>query len=180
VGYTNREEGDVTRLLTFGFSLFFGASAGWGQPTDTKLTQKQADSRTVIGVSNEYLAAGAEAIRARQYDDGIRLTQMGLERSASPRDKAAGLSNLCAAHAARGEPDLAITRCTESIAINDTNWRAYSNRSYAYYLKGQYAQADSDLAVAIGINPAARQVATIRGMINERTLRPSITMEEHR
>jgi tetratricopeptide (TPR) repeat protein len=167
------------RLLIFGFLLCLAAGSSWGQPSQPKLTQKQADSRTVVGVVNEYLSAGADAIRARQYDDGIRLTEMGLQRSASPRDKAAGLSNLCAAHAAKGEPDRAITRCTESIAINDANWRAYSNRSYAYYLKGLYAEADSDLAVAIGINPAARQVAQIRGMINERTLRPSITMEEH-
>jgi Flp pilus assembly protein TadD len=102
-----------------------------------------------------------------------------LERNASSRDKAAGLSNLCAAHAAKNEFDRAITRCTESLGINDTNWRAYSNRSYAYYLKGLYVQADADLSVAIGINPAARQIAVIRGMINERTLKPSITMEEH-
>ena len=170
----------MTRLLILGFSAYLAVSSSWGQPPDVpKLTQKQADSRTVIGVGNEYLSAGAEAIRARQYDDGIRLTELGLQRAASPQDKAAGLSNLCAAHAARGEPDRAITRCTESIAINDGNWRAYSNRSYAYYLKGLYAQADSDLALAIGINPIARQVAQLRGMINERTLRPSVTMEEH-
>lgn len=167
------------RLLIFGFLISLAAHSSWGQIGERKITQEQADSRTVIGVANEYLAAGADAIRARQYDDGIRLTEIGLTRSASPRDKAAGLSNLCAAHAAKGEPDRAIARCTESIAIVDNNWRAYSNRSYAYYLKGLYAQADADLAVAIGFNPAARQVAQIRGMINERTLQPSITMEEH-
>ena len=168
------------RRLIFGFLLCAAAGSSWGQPSQApKLTQKQADSRTVVGVSNEYLSAGADAIRARQYDDGIRLTEMGLARPATLHDKAAGLSNLCAAHAAKGEVDRAITRCTESLAINDANWRAYSNRSYAYYLKGLYVQADSDLTIAIGINPAARQVAQIRGMINERTLQPSITMEEH-
>jgi tetratricopeptide (TPR) repeat protein len=133
----------------------------------------------VLGVGNEYLAAGAEAIRAKQYDDGIRLTKIGLEHSASPRDRAGALSNLCAAYAAKGESDLAIKSCTDSLAIDSENWRAYNNRSYAYYLKGRYRQADSDLKKAIAINPNARQMATIRGMINERTLQPSVILEEH-
>jgi tetratricopeptide (TPR) repeat protein len=167
------------RWLVCTSALLLFADPGMGQPRDPRLTQQQADSRTVLGVGNEYLSAGAEAIRARQYDDGIRLTQMGLDRGASQRDRAAGLSNLCAAFAAKGDADSAIMRCTESIAINDANWRAYSNRSYAYYLKGRFAEADTDLAVAIDMNPLARQVAQLRGMINEKTLRPNITVEEH-
>jgi len=155
------------------------ASVTWGQPARSKLTQEHADNRTVLGIGNEYLAAGAEAMRARQYDDGIRLTEIGLERESSPLIRADALSNLCAAYAAKGQPDPAIVHCTESIAINDANWHAFSNRSYAYYLKGLYALADADLAVAVGMNPAARQVAQIRGMLNERTLRPSVTVEEH-
>ena len=66
-----------------------------------ELSQEQPDSRTVLGVANEYLAAGAEAIRLKEYDEGIRLTKIGLERPTSPRDRSAALSNLCAAHAAK-------------------------------------------------------------------------------
>jgi len=168
------------RWLIFGFLLCAAAGSSWGQPSrPPKLTQKQADSRTVVGVSNEYLSAGADAIRARQYDDGIRLTEMGLARPATLHDKAAGLSNLCAAHAAKGEVDRAITRCTESLAINDANWRAYSNRAYAYYLKRSFDEADKDLDVALSINPNARQMPQIRGMMNERRLRGRVTTEEH-
>jgi tetratricopeptide (TPR) repeat protein len=156
------------------------AGATWGQPARfADPSQPAPDSRTVLGVGNEYLNAGAEAMRAGQYDDGIRLTTIGLERATTDRERAAGLSNLCAAHAAKHEVDLAIGYCTESLAINDANWRAYSNRSYAYYLKGLYAQANADLEAAIAINPNARQMAQIRGMINERSLKPSVTMEEH-
>jgi tetratricopeptide (TPR) repeat protein len=170
----------VVRWVIYGLAVCFAATAARGQPAQSSdPTKPSADSRTVLGVANEYLAAGAEAIRAKQYDDGIRLTKLGLERSASPRDRAGALSNLCAAYAAKGEPDLAITACTESLEINSENWRAYNNRSYAYYLKGRYREADADLQKAIAINPNARQMATIRGMINERTLQPSITVEEH-
>jgi tetratricopeptide (TPR) repeat protein len=133
----------------------------------------------VIGAGNEYLSAGADAIRAGQYDDGIRLTTLGLERSASPFEKSAGLSNLCAAHAAKRQPDLAIERCSESIALNESNWRAYSNRSYAYFLKGMYAKANADLETAASLSPNARQVGQIRGMINEHSLRSSVIVEEH-
>lgn len=166
----------MARVQISSLAILLVASASWAQVN----TQQVADSRTVLGGSNDFLAAGAELIRAGQYEDGIRLTTLGLDRSPSIADKAAGLSNLCAAHAAKGNPDLAITFCTESIVINEKNWRAYSNRSYAFYLKGMYAQANSDLELAASISPNARQVNQIRGMINERNLRPSIIMEDHR
>jgi tetratricopeptide (TPR) repeat protein len=149
------------------------------RPAIPELTQDQPDSRTVLGVVNEYLAAGAEAIRLKEYDEGIRLTKLGLERPTSPRDRAAALSNLCAAHAAKNEPDVAIGYCTESLTVNDANWRAYSNRAYAYYLKKMFDEADADLDIALSINPNAKQMPQIRGMMNERRLRGRVTMEEH-
>ena len=158
-----------------GVAIWFVAAAAWTQVDP----QQQADSRTVLGGGNEYLSAGAEAIRAGLYDDGIRLTRLGLERASKTTERAAALSNLCAAHAAKGEPDLAIETCSESIALNAQNWRAYSNRSYAYYLKGMYTKASADLEAAAAFSPNARQVQQIRGMINERSLRPSVIVEEH-
>jgi tetratricopeptide (TPR) repeat protein len=156
------------------------SASAWAQnPRNPVLTQQEANSRVVFGASsNEYLVAGAQAMLGRQYEEGIRLTKLGLERPAKDHELAAGFSNLCAAYAATMQIDLAITACTQSIEIDDMNWRAYSNRSYAYYLKGAYSQANRDLAVAAGINPAARQLAQIRGMVNEKSLRPSVTTEE--
>jgi tetratricopeptide (TPR) repeat protein len=170
----------MARIVSSAIAVCLWSGLAFGQrPGTSEISQEQADSRTVIGAANEYLAAGAEAIRAKQYDDGIRLTKIGLERPASPRDRAAALSNLCAAHAAKNEPDIAIGYCTESLAINNENWRAYSNRAYAYYLKRMFDEADSDLDIALAINPSARQMPQIRGMMNERRLRGRVTMEEH-
>jgi tetratricopeptide (TPR) repeat protein len=144
------------------------------------LENRQPDNRTVIGVGNSLLAAGAEAIRYGRYDDGIRLTLMGLERPGnSDHNRSAGLSNLCAAHAAKDEPDIAIQYCTESLDINDSNWRALSNRSYAYWLKEMYQESSKDLEAATAINPRARQISQIRGMLNEAGLRPRVIMEDH-
>jgi tetratricopeptide (TPR) repeat protein len=140
---------------------------------------ERAESRTLVGVRNEFLYAGSQALVAKQYDEGIRLTKLGLELATVPRDRASALSNLCAGYAAKNEPDVAIDYCTESLAINDGNWRAYSNRAYAYYLKRNFDEADRDLDRALLINPDARQMPEIRGMMNERRLRGRVTIEEH-
>jgi tetratricopeptide (TPR) repeat protein len=170
----------MARSLYFGIATCLVLGSASGQRSEVpKLSQEQADSRTVLGVANEYLSAGAEALRLGQYDEGIRLTKLGLERFASPRDKSAALSNLCAAHAAKKEPDTAIGYCTESLTINQDNWRAYSNRAYAHYLKRDFDQADADLDIALSLNPSAKQMPQIRGMMNERRLRGRVTMEEH-
>jgi Flp pilus assembly protein TadD len=158
----------MSRLLLGISAAFLTAAAGWAQP----------DSRSVLGERTPLLAAGADAIRAGRYDDGIRLTIQGLEsETASPGLQAAALANLCAAHAAKGDPETAIGFCDESLAIDARNWRAYSNRSYAYWLRGMYAEASADIDSAAAIAPSAPQVAQIRGLINEKTLQPRVTME---
>jgi tetratricopeptide (TPR) repeat protein len=170
----------MARILVCGIVLcLVSATAPAQRAKQPEITQEQADSRTVIGATNEYLSAGAEAIRAKQYDDGIRLTKLGLERQTTTRDRAAALSNICAAYAAKNLPDMAIDYCTQSLAVIDVNWRAYSNRAYAYYLKRMFDEADADLDIALSINPNAKQMPQIRGMMNERRLRGRVTMEEH-
>jgi tetratricopeptide (TPR) repeat protein len=163
------------RAILGGLAICLLAGPGWAQSGSSS-----PDNRTVLGGGNDLLSAGASAIRAGLYDEGIRLTNQGLERrDNSDSDRAAALSNLCAAYAAKSVPDAAIRLCTESLAIDNRNWRAYSNRSYAYWLKGMYAEATFDLDAAAAISPKARQVLQIRGMINEAGLRPRITMEDH-
>jgi len=158
------------RIILFGLAGCLVSTTLWGQ----------ADSRTILGRGNEFLSAGAFSIRMGQYDEGIRLTRLGITRyQPSLEDRAAAESNLCAAHAARGEPEIAIEHCTESLRMEGKNWRAYSNRAYAYYLLGKLSEATFDLDSAAAINADARQVIQIRGMINERGLRPRVIMEDH-
>jgi len=131
------------------------------------------------GPVNDDLAAGSVALGAGNYDEGIELTLTGLQdKSLRARDRAAGLSNLCAAYAAMQLPDTAIRYCTESLTFNENNWRAYSNRSYAYWIMGRYSEAQLDLDAAAELNSQARQIAAIRGMINEMTLQPNVKMED--
>jgi tetratricopeptide (TPR) repeat protein len=127
----------------------------------------------------EYLLAGADAIRGGQFDDGIRLTLIGLERGPSARNRAAGLANLCAAYVSKNEPDKAIPFCNESLTINEGNWRVYSTRSQAYFLKGMYMEAARDNDAAAVLSPTAAHVRMIKSLLNERLLQPSVTIEEH-
>jgi hypothetical protein len=163
----------LARFLSSSLILALSATPAWADP------ENAGPSAVVTLGADEYLSAGADAIRAQQYDDGIRLTLIGLERGVSPRNRAAGLANLCAAHVARNEPDQAIPYCTESLSLNGGNWRTYSNRSQAYLLKGMYAQAAADNEAASAINPGAAHVRMMKGLLNERMLQPSITIEEH-
>lgn len=143
--------------LTLGLAAAATAAEGGGP----------VGSRTVIEGGNEQLAAGAAALRMGRYDEGIELTLAGLERAERSVDRAAGLSNLCAAYAAKGDARLAIEHCSESIALYPGNWRAYSNRAFAYVLAGRLGDAKLDLARAVELAPAsgAPQLETIREMI---------------
>ena len=166
----------MARAQLIGLIVSLAAGAIGAQSTHRS---ERPESRTVLG-TNDYLAQGAEQIRLRQYDEGIRLTSIGLVQASSNNERAAALSNLCAAYAAKGNAEQAIDYCTQSIALREDNWRAYSNRSYAYYLKGQYREANQDLDIAASINPDAPTIEKIRGLINEKSLRATVTVEDHR
>jgi tetratricopeptide (TPR) repeat protein len=128
---------------------------------------------------DEYLFAGADAIRAGQFDDGIRLTLIGLARVVSTRNRAAGLANLCAAYVSKREPDAALPFCAEALRLAPGNWRAYTARSQAYFQKGLLAEAARDNEAAAAINPNAAHVKMMLGKINERRLQPQIVVEDH-
>ena len=169
----------MNRGIVFGLILYLPSSVIWGQVAGN-MNCMSCRNRTIIGNGNEFLTAGTFSIRMGQYEEGIRLTELGLTRyQPSRRDRSVAQSNLCAAYAARGEPFVAIDYCTESIRLEEGNWRAYNNRAYSYYLLGKLSEATVDLDMAAQINSDARQVLQLRGMINERGLRPRVIMEDH-
>jgi hypothetical protein len=181
MGYTRRiagmitnEEPDMIRNLLIGAAIGLATISVAAQAQD-----ERAQSSIVIGGSNPSLSAGALALLSGDYDEGIRLTLIGLDdRMISQENRASGLSNLCAGYAAKQLADTAIRYCTESLAVRRGNWRAFSNRSYAYWIKGMYSEAKFDLDAASALSPQARQIAQIRGMINEARLVPNIVMED--
>lgn len=150
----------MTRITVLALTLALGAVAPGAMA-------EGGGSRTVVDGGNQQLAAGAAALRAGCYDEGIELTIAGLARAERAVDRAAGLSNLCAAYAAKRDARRAIERCTESIALYPANWRAFSNRAFAFVLAGRLADAQRDWQAAVELAPAAGapQLETIREMI---------------
>jgi tetratricopeptide (TPR) repeat protein len=164
----------MTRVLRT--ALVLAALAGGGAPAQDV---DESQQRLSVG-TNEYLAAGADAIRAAQYDDGIRLTLRGLElEPQGTRNRAAGLANLCAAYVAKTQPDAALPYCSRALELDAGNWRVYSNRSRAYFIKGMLREAAADNDAAAAIAPNAAHVKMMRGLLNERLLKPQVILEEH-
>ena len=163
----------MCRVLCVSLAVLLVAPCGADEVEDSA-------QRMTLG-ANEYLLAGADSIRAGAFDDGIRLTLIGLERgNLGIRDRAAGLANVCAAHVAKNEPDAALPYCDQSLSLDDRNWRVYTARARAYFLKGMLAEAVRDNDAAAAINPDSAHVKEMRGKLNERLLRPQVILEDHR
>lgn len=138
-----------------------------------------AASKTVIGVANADLAAGADALRFGDYEEGIKLTLRGLQQHPSPRDRAAALSNLCAGYAATDRLDLAIEHCNESLELDGRNWHAYHNRATAHLFKGDLELAIKDVEAGLELNPHSAKLRKVLEVTRREMLNPRVIMEEH-
>ena len=139
----------------------------------------QSESKTIIGGGNADLNAGADHIRGGDFDEGIRLTIRGLGQYPKPRDRAAALSNLCAAYAAANQLDTAIEHCDQALEINRKNWRTYNNRAAAFLLKDMYYEAVLDIDAGLAINPNSKTLGILKDRVAELRARPRVIMEDY-
>lgn len=144
--------------------------------------QEDNQIKTVIGPSNVDLADGATALRAGNAEDGVRLTQRGLNTAANDRERVAGYSNLCAGLIMLERFDEALDACNLAINIDDGHWRGYSNRALAYVKLERYSEAKRDIENSEAINPNARSTKVIKAMLLDATdpVAPSITIDDRR
>lgn len=115
----------------------------------------------VLGVSPQ-LADGATALTIGNYDEGIRLTKLGLKSPRMPSQRSAALSNLCAGFDGNEQFAQAITHCTAALEINERNWQAYNNRAVAHLGLGQLEAADADITRAVALNPRSKKLRRIQ------------------
>lgn len=142
----------------------------------------EQQSRTIIGPSNIDLADGAQALKAGDIEEGVRLTRRGLKSAANDRERVAGYSNLCAGLVILERLGEALEACDRAIAINDGHWRSYSNRALVYLKMARYEEAGRDIASAEAISPNARSVRVVKSMLLDATdpVRPSIIIDDRR
>ncbi len=131
------------------------------------------ENRLVLG-ANPNLSQGAVELRSGNFEEGLRLTFLGLRESASARDRRAAMNNLCAGYAALGRYDAAIHICNILLAKNERDWRAYNNRALAYMGAGDLDQAKLDVDKGLVINPRSRKLRQAAELIGERLAAPHL------
>lgn len=127
------------------------------------------ESKVVIGPRNPDLTEGAQELLAGNAETGVKLTLRGLEVAQGKREKEAALSNLCAGYIMIDDLDSALTYCDMLLAENDRHWRGRNNRALIYVMRAEYDKAEEDLAIGQEVNPNARTLKVVKGMLLDKT-----------
>jgi len=140
------------------------------------------ESKVVIGPRNPDLADGAQELLAGNAKEGVELTLRGLKIAQGKREKEAALSNLCAGYIMIQDLDSALKYCNMLLLSNDRHWRGYNNRALIYVMKKEYEKAEKDLAIGQDINPNARTLKVVKGMLLDAThpVSPNIIIDDRK
>ena len=136
--------------------LLLAAAAARGAP--------QLATSTVIGVDPN-LSQGAMALRLKNFEEGIRLTRIGLKTEVAPRQRAIAFSNICAGHVGLRQFPEAIESCNEALELNPRLWRAYNNRALAWLGQGNVPAARRDVDAGLAINPDSRSLRESQALV---------------
>ena len=142
------------------FALVLAASAQAETPVAT--------TTTAIGGAAQQLNLGAQALRRREYREGIALTLEGLKVDNPPRDVAAAQSNLCAGYVALKEFALALEACDRSLALDRGNWRTWNNRAAVHLGRGRHDLALADVQAGLAIAPNSQTLRQTRAIVEAR------------
>jgi hypothetical protein len=127
------------------------------------------ESKVVIGPRNIDLSEGAQELLAGNAKDGVELTLRGLAVAQGKREKESAMSNLCAGYIMLDDLDSALMYCDMLILSNDKHWRGRNNRALIYVLRAEYDKAEEDLLVGQEVNPNARTLKVVKGMLLDKT-----------
>lgn len=143
-------------------------------------TAKQ--NTTVIGPSNISLSDGADELMAGNAEEGVRLSLLGMPFAHSRKDRLIGMSNLCAGYFMLGEIEEALNYCNQALELDESHWRALSNRALIYVELKRYDEAGQDLQRGLEIAPNARTLKIISGMLLDATdpVAPTIIIDDRR
>ena len=93
----------------------------------------------------------------------------GLKTAQGKREKEAALSNLCAGYIMIDQLDSALMYCNMLLLSNDRHWRGRNNRALIYVMQKEYKKAEEDLLIGQEINPNARTLKVVKGMLMDAT-----------
>ena len=140
------------------------------------------EAATILGPKNVALQDGADALRAGDAEEGIRLTRVGLSQARNSRERQAANSNLCAGYVLLGQYEAGLPYCDAALAENGQHWRARCNRAVIYIKLRRFEEAHADLLVGEEVRPNAKALQAVRKMYLDATdpVAPSITIDDRR
>lgn len=132
----------------------------------------RADQSLLLGPDPD-LVAGAEALLSGRFEEGVSLTQTGLNHVVTSEQRTAGLTNLCAGYTALRRYELAVVHCTEALTLDPQRWQAYSNRALAYLGQGRVRLARLDVIRGIELAPKAQRLLQVAALVEEAAGKPA-------
>ena len=140
------------------------------------------EPRFVIGSSNPDLYKGARALLAERYEEGIRLTLLGLEAANDKKGEEVALSNLCAGYTNMGDYESALKFCDILVQRNDKLWRPYNSLALIYVSTKQYDKAEQALIKGEALNPGAQSMKIARALYMDATqpVTPGIEIDDRK
>lgn len=144
--------------------------AAWTGAVAQSTPSAAAINSKVIGTQPE-LMAGVAAMQRGDWQEGIELTQTGLEATVSMVDRAAALANLCAAHAALKQYEKGLGYCNESVALQENKWQTWQNRAACHLGIGKIEEALRDLQRGLALNPDADSLQKTLAILRDREKR---------
>ena len=164
----------MRRQAAFAFALIAAVllfPASWAQ-----------ENKVVLGPRNPDLAEGAQELLAGNAADGVELTLRGLAVAQGKREKESALSNLCAGYIMLDNLDSALMYCDMLLLGNERHWRGLNNRALIYVMRAEYDKAETDISIAQEVNPNARTVKVVTGMLLDKThpVEPNIVIDDRR
>ncbi len=138
--------------------------------------------KTVIGPENIFLYDGANALMARDGEEGVRLTLLGLNTAKNAREKKIAHSNLCAGFLLINELEKALTHCNWVIEKDERHWRTYNNRALVLMRLERFDEAEEDIRKGQLLRPNSKNLKIVKGMYMDETqpVTPRVEIDERR
>ncbi len=148
----------------------------------TAFADENANSKTVLGPSNIYLYDGANALKAGEGEEGVRLTLMGLKTAVNRREEKIGHANLCAGFLLMSQYETALEHCNWVIERDPNHWRTYNNRAIVYLRMERFDESEADIKKGQQLNPRSENLKEVKGMYLDEVepVREEITIDDRR
>ena len=167
-------------MLRFAIVALCLLLAAW--PALAEEEDRAIQNKTIIGPKNLHLYDGANELLAGDFEEGVRLTALGLEFATSNRERKIAHSNLCAGYLMLGQLETALWHCNWVLERDENHWRSYNNRALVYLAMERYEESEADIQRGQGINPRSEKLKEVKGMYLDEVepVTENITIDDRR